>query len=74
MKVASKYNDIVNDIVTEVQILNKEEQEQLLVKQRFRRLLRKKPVNSGISSKDLRSPSLQQIDKWKHESRISLKG
>ena len=69
MKVLAKYNDIVNDIVTEVKILNKEEQEQLLVKLRARRLLRKKPVNAAISSKDLKSPSLQQIDKWKHESR-----
>ena len=69
MKVLSKNNDVINDIVTEVKILNKEEQEQLLVKLRARRLLRKKPVNAAISSKDLKSPSLKQIDKWKHESR-----
>ena len=69
MKVLPEHNDIVNDIVTEVKILNKEEQEQLLVKLRARRMLRKKPVNAAISSKDLKSPSLQQIDKWKHESR-----
>ena len=69
MKVLSKSNDIVNDIVTEVKILNKEEQEQLLVKLRARRLLRKKPANAAIATKNLKPPSLQQIDKWKHESR-----
>ena len=72
MKVLSEYNGIVNDIVTEVKILSKEEQEQLLVKLRARRLLEKKPANAAISSKDLKSPSLQQIDKWKHESRKLL--
>ncbi len=69
MKVLTKYDEIVNDIVTEVKILNKEEQEQLLVKLRAKRLLRKKPVNFATSSKEVKSPSLQQIDKWKHESR-----
>ena len=69
MKVLPEHNDIVNDIVTEVKILNKEEQEQLLVKLRARRMLRKKPVNFSTSSKNVKSPSLHQIDKWKHESR-----
>ena len=69
MKVLSKNNDVINDIVTEVKILNKEEQEQLLVKLRARRLLRKKPINLSTSSKNVKFPSLQQIDKWKHESR-----
>ena len=69
MKVLAKNNDVINDIVTEVKILNKEQEEQLLVKLRARRLLRKKPVYAAISSKDLKSPSLQQVDKWKHESR-----
>ena len=70
MKVLSKSNDIVNDIVTEIKILNKEEQEQLLVKLRARRLLRKKPANAATPTKNLKPPSLQQIDKWKHESRV----
>ena len=69
MKVLSKNNDVINDIVTEVKILNNEEQEQLLVKLRARRLLRKKHINLSTPSKNVKFPSLQQIDKWKHESR-----
>lgn len=64
-----KDNDIVNSIVTELKSLNKSEQEELLVKLRAKRLLRKKRVRFSEPEKNIKPASLQQIDKWKHESR-----
>ena len=69
MKVISKQHVIINNIATEVKILNKDEQEQLPVKFRAERLLRKRTLNAIKLSRNLKSPSLQQIDKGKHESR-----
>jgi hypothetical protein len=64
-----KPNDIVSSIVTELKSLNKSEQEELLVKLRAKRLLRKKRAPFSNPEKNTKPASMQQIDKWKHESR-----
>jgi hypothetical protein len=69
MKTVVEKNDVLNEIVTELEILDREEQEKLLVKLRAQRLLRQKPFIFSKPAKGVRKASLQQIDKWKHDSR-----
>ena len=74
MKTLTKQDTVLTEIVTEIKILNSEEQEQLLVKLRAQRMLGQKPLILSKPVRGLKIPSLRQIDKWKHESRkVSLK-
>lgn len=58
-------------IVEEVQKLTPLEQEQILVKIRLANYLKanKKPI-AKYDSKKLKPPTMEQIDKWKHDSRL----
>jgi len=72
MSVAIK--DITAEIAKEAALLNPLEQQLLLTKLKVKRLKRKGIAALANPLKGIREPTLKQIDKWKHESRISLKG
>ena len=63
-------NETVSEIVKEVNMLSADEQEQLLVKIRLANYLkkRKRPI-AAYNSRKIKPPTMEQIDKWKHESR-----
>ena len=63
-------NETVSAIVKEVNKLDPLEQEQLLVKVKLANYLkkRKRPI-ATYNSRKLKPPTMEQIDKWKHESR-----
>ena len=63
-------NETVNKIVKEINRLSPLEQEELLVKIRLANYLkkRKRPI-ATYNSRKLKPPTMEQIDKWKHESR-----
>ncbi len=62
-------NDTIAEIAKEVTKLAPLEQQLLLTKLRVKRL-KKKGIQKIINTpKNIRKPTLQQIDKWKHESK-----
>lgn len=69
MSVAIK--DIPGEIAKEAALLDPLEQQLLLTKLRVKRLKRKGITALASPPKGTRKPTLKQIDKWKHESRIS---
>ena len=71
MAATTMLSNTVNSIVKEVQKLSLVEQEQILVKIRLANYLKanKKPI-AKYDQKKLKPPTMEQIDKWKHESRI----
>lgn len=69
MSVAIK--DIPAEIAKEAALLDPLEQQLLLTKLRVKRLKRKGITALANPPKGTRKPTLKQIDKWKHESRIS---
>jgi len=69
MQTTSK--EIVDEIVKEAKRLTPLEQQILLTRLRVKRLKRKGIVTIATPPKNLKKPTLKQIDKWKHESRVS---
>ena len=69
MKLVTENNALLTEIVNELETLGKEEQEILLVKLRAQRMLKEKPMKFSKPSKIVKPPSMQQINKWKHDSR-----
>jgi hypothetical protein len=69
MKAVIEKNDVLNEILNELETFDREDQERLLVKLRAQRMLKQKPLMFAKPAKGLKKPSLQQIDKWKHDSR-----
>ena len=65
------FSNTVNSIVKEVQKLTPLEQEQILVKIRLVNYLRgkKKPI-AKYDLKKITPPTIEQIDNWKHDSRV----
>ena len=64
--------DIPAEIAKEAAFLHPLDQQLLLTKLRVKRLKRKGIADIANSLKGFRKPTLKQIDKWKHESRVSL--
>ncbi len=71
MAVTPTLNSTLNNIIKEVQKLSPLEQEQILVKIRLTNYLKanKKSI-ANYDSKRTKPPTMEQIDKWKHESRV----
>lgn len=67
----SKFKNTINSIIEEVKKLSPLEQDQILVKIRLANYLKanKKPI-AKYDPKKIKPPTMEQIDKWKHESRI----
>jgi hypothetical protein len=61
-------SDLIIEIAKEASRLNPIEQQLLLTKLRVKRLKRKGAVKITAST-GLRTPTLKQIDKWKHLSK-----
>lgn len=64
-------NQVLDDIVEEVRKLDDLEQQQLLVKVRLQNYLKQKhePIAKYDKTK-VKPPTMAQIDKWKHDSRV----
>jgi len=71
MAATSALNSTVNKIVKEVKKFTPLEQEEILVKAKLTNYLNahKKPI-ANYDSKKLKPPTMAQIDKWKHDSRV----
>ena len=70
MKPAISSNDIVASIAKEAEKLSPLEQEQLLIKIRLANYLKKRHRPAATyNSRKIKPPTLEQIDKWKHDSR-----
>ncbi len=61
--------DTIAEIAKEVTKLAPLEQQLLLTKLRVKRLKKKGVQKITNTPKNIRKPTLQQIDKWKHESK-----
>ncbi len=62
-------HDTIAEIAKEVTKLAPLEQQLLLTKLRVRRVRKKGIQKITNTPKNIRKPTLQQIDKWKHESK-----
>ncbi|MEO7309957.1 MAG: hypothetical protein ABIX01_06145 [Chitinophagaceae bacterium] len=64
-------NQVLDDIVEEIQKLDDLEQHQLLVKLRLQNYLKQKhkPI-AQYDMSTIKPPTMAQIDKWKHDSRL----
>ncbi len=64
-------SNTVSSIVKEIQKLSLLEQQQILVKIKLANYLKanKKPI-AKYDAKKVKLPTMEQIDKWKHDSRI----
>ncbi len=71
MAAVSTLSNTINSIVEEVQKLTPLEQEQILVKIKLVSYLRnkKKPI-AKYDNKKVKPPTMEQIDNWKHDSRV----
>ncbi len=64
-------NEVIQEIAKEAALLDPLEQQILLTRLRVKRLKKK---GSGVIAdppKNLKKPTLKQIDKWKHDLRVS---
>ena len=68
MLVAAK--EVIQEIAKEAALLDPLEQQLLLTRLRVKRLKRKGAGTIATPPKNLKKPTLKQIDKWKHESRV----
>ena len=64
-------NEVIQEIAKEAAMLDPLEQQILLTRLRVKRLKRKGTGAIAKPSKNLKKPTMRQIDKWKHESRAS---
>jgi hypothetical protein len=64
--------NIAAEIAKEAALLDPLEQQILLTKLRVKRLKRKGITPAANPPKGMKMPTLQQIDKWKHESRKAI--
>ena len=62
-------NNAISEIAKEATHLSPLEQQLLLTKLRVMRLKKKGPIKVASTPKNIRKPTLAQIDKWKHESK-----
>ena len=62
--------ETINEIVKEAKKLDKMELQILLTRLRVKKMVRekRKPV-ANYDSKKVKAPTMEQIDRWKHESR-----
>ena len=65
-------NEVVQEIAKEAAKLDPLEQQILLTKLRVKRLSKKGTGVIARLPKNLKTPTMKQIDKWKHESRKPL--
>lgn len=65
-------NEVVQEIAKEAAKLDPLEQQILLTKLRVKRLSKKGTGVIARPPKNLKTPTMKQIDKWKHESRKPL--
>jgi len=67
----SKTKDTINSIIDEIKKLSPLEQEQILIKIRLDKYLKtnKKPI-AKYDPKKIKPATMEEIDRWKHESRI----
>ncbi len=63
---------LIEQIVKEAEQLGLLEQQILLTRLRVKRLSEKGTGNIANPPKNLKAPSMKQIDKWKHEARKKL--
>jgi hypothetical protein len=63
---------VIEQIVKEAHQLEPLEQQILLTRLRVKRLSKKGVGNLANPPKNLKAPSIKQIDKWKHEAREKL--
>jgi hypothetical protein len=69
MVVASK--EIIQQITKEAALLDPLDQQLLLTRLRVKRLKRKGTGIMASPPENLKKPTMKQIDKWKHEARLS---
>jgi len=63
---------IIEEITKEASLLAPLEQQMLLTKLRVKRLKINGTGKIANAPKNIKAPTLKQIDKWKHESRNSI--
>ena len=68
MLVATK--EIIQKIAKELALLDPLDQQILLTRLRVKKLKKKGVDKIAAPPKKLKNPTLKQIDKWKHDSRI----
>ena len=64
-----KVNEMIKEIVKEVTMLKSLEQQVLLTRLRLKRFLKKRISPIAKTPKGMKIPTMEQIDKWEHESR-----
>jgi hypothetical protein len=65
-------NSLLNEIVEEISKLDEFEQEQILTNARIRNYLKTNNKPTALYDKNkIKPPTMAQIDKWKHDSRLS---
>ncbi len=63
---------VIEQIVKEVEQLDPLEQQIILTRLRVKRLSEKGTGTVASPPKNLKAPTMKQIDKWKHEAREKL--
>ncbi len=63
--------EVIQEIAKEAALLAPLDQQLLLTRLRVKRLKRKGAGIVASPPKNLKNPTMKQIDKWKHESRLS---